>query len=266
MNKTLFITNLKTHKMLFIIMNLVLLMYSSIMIYMYDPETTNAIAEMMEVLPKGFAVAFGFDDIAITLTSHIGTYLYGFIFIVFPIIFIVIMSHSLVAKHVDRGSMAYLIATPNSRKNIIWTQAASQLTMLSGLFVVQTILGTIMSEMMFSGLLDASAYIKLNLITLLVFAAVSGIGFLGSCIFNESSRALSMGVSVPVAFLLLKMLSGASPDLSFLKYFTPFTLVDINSILTISNYTLWTSTALVVASVIIYMAAAAIFDRRSLNI
>lgn len=266
MNKTLFLTNLKSNRTLFVIMNLVLLMYSSIMIYMFDPETSNSINAMMEMLPKGFALAFGFDDIAITLTSHIGSYLYGFIFIVFPMIFTVIVANSLVAKHVDRGSMAYLIATPNSRKTIIWTQAMSLITMLIGLFVIQTILGILTSEMMFKGLLEVGAYIKINLITLLVFGVVSGIGFLGSCIFDESSRSLSMGISFPVAFLLIKMLSGASPDLSFLKYFTPYTLIDINQIMNNSSYTLWTSVALIVASILLYFGAVMIFDKRSLNI
>ncbi len=266
MNKTLFLTNLKSHKLLFIIMNLVLLMYSSIMIYMFDPETSSAISEMMEMLPKGFSVAFGFDNLAFTLTSHIGSYLYGFIFIVFPMIFTVIVANSLVAKLVDRGSMAYLIATPNSRKTIIWTQAMSLIIMLIGLFLVQTILGIIMSEIMFKGLLEFGPYIKINLITLLVFVVVSGIGFLGSCIFDESSRSLSMGISFPVAFLLLKMLSGTSPDLSFLKYFTPYTLIDITKIMSTGNYTLWTSIVLIIASILIYFGAVTIFDKRSLNL
>lgn len=266
MNKTLFFTNLKSHKILFIIMNLVLLMYSSIMIYMFDPESTNAIAQMMESMPKGFSVAFGFDDIAVTLTSHIGSYLYGFIFIVFPIIFIVFVSNNMVAKLVDRGSMAYLIATPNSRKTIIWTQALSQVSMLTGLFVIQTILGVIMSEIMFKGMLEVWPYIQLNLITLLVFTAVGGIGFLGSCIFNESSRSLSLGIGIPIAFLLLKMLSGASPDLSFLRFFTPYSLIDIKAILETANYTLWTSLGLIIASLAIYYTSVIIFNKRSLNI
>lgn len=266
MNKILFFTNLKNHKILFIIINLVLLMYSSIMIYMFDPDLGNSIAEMMELMPRGFAVALGFDDIAVTLTSHIGAYLYGFIFIIFPMIFTVVAANSLVAKHVDRGSMAYLIATPNSRKTIIQTQAISLNVMLIGLFSIQTVLGILMSEMMFKGLLDVGSYIKINLVTLLVFCFVSAIGFLGSCIFNESSKSLSMGIGFPVAFLLLKMLSGASPDLSFFKYFTPYTLIDINKILNNGNYTLWTSVALIIASFLIYFSAVTIFDKRSLNL
>lgn len=266
MNRVLFFTNLKNHKVLFIIINLVLLMYSSLMIYMFDPELGNSIGEMMELMPRGFAVALGFDDIAITLTTHIGSYLYGFIYIVFPMIFGVIVANSLVAKHVDRGSMAYLIATPNSRKTIVQTQAISLNVMLIGLFVIQTILGILMSEIMFNGLLEVGAYVKINLITMLVFCVVSAIGFLGSCIFNESSKSLSMGISFPVAFLLLKMLSGASPDLSFLKYFTPYTLIDINKIMGSGNYTLLTSVALIIASMVVYFCAVTIFDKRSLNL
>lgn len=266
MNKTLFLTNMKIHRTLFIIINLVLLMYSSIMIYMFDPEGANAMIEMINMLPKSFGTAFGFDTVALTLTTHIGSYLYGFIFIIFPVIFMIIMINSLIAKHVDRGSMVYLLSTPNSRKEIARTQFASYVMMLVALFIIQTGLGVLMAEAMHKGMLEVGPYVQINLITLFVFLFVGSIGFLASCSFDDSGRSLSVGAGIPVMFLLLKMLSGVGEKVEFLQYFTPYTLMNMGNIMNKDNFTLLSCLALLIASVITVSVAIQIFDKRSLNI
>lgn len=266
MNKTLYITSLKVHRTLFIIINAVLLMYSSIMIYMFDPAGVNAMMEMINMLPEGIGIAFGFDQVALTLTTHVGAYLYGFIFVVFPMIFVTIMANSLMAKHVDRGSMVYLISTPNSRKEIAITQAASLLTMIAGVFVIQTALGILMANAMHPGLLEVGPYIQINLITMMVFFFVGSISFLASCIFNETTHSLGVGVGIPIMLMLFKMLSGAGEKLEFLRKLTPFSLMDIGSILENGDYSLWVSVSLLSASIAVFIAAIAIFDKRNLNI
>lgn len=266
MNKTLFLSNLKTHRTLFIIINAVLLMYASIMIYIFDPSGINAMIEMFKMFPEGVMKAMGFDTFATTLTTHIGSYLYGFIFIVFPMIFVTIVANSLIAKHVDRGSMVYLLSTPNSRVEIALTQVISLLVMLVGTFVVQTLIGIGFSEALHEGLLDVTPYIHLNLITMLVFFFVGAISFLASCIFDESGRSLSVGLGLPILFFLFKMLSGVSDKLEFLRYLTPYTLMDMRSILETDNYTLWVSLGLLGASLVLFALAITIFNKRSLNI
>lgn len=50
------------------------------------------------------------------------TTLVGFIMLIFPMVFAIIMGNSLVAKRVDSGSMAYLLSAPVSRAKIVFTQ------------------------------------------------------------------------------------------------------------------------------------------------
>lgn len=266
MNKTLFFANLKVHRTLFVIINLVLLMYTSIMIYIFDPSGINAMIEMLQMFPEGIMKAMGFDTFATTLTTHMGSYLYGFIFIVFPMIFVTVVANSLVARHVDRGSMVYLLSTPNSRINIALTQGISLLVMLVGIFVIQSMLGILFSDLFHQGLLDVKPYLQLNLITLLVFFFVSAISFLASCVFDDSGRSLSVGVGVPILFFLFKMLYGVSEKLEFLRYLTPYTLMDMKSILETEGYVLWVSGGLLTASLILFGLAIFIFHKRSLNI
>lgn len=66
--------------------------------------------------------AVGMTGVAANLLEWIKIYLYGFLMILFPLIFIIILVNKLVASYIDNGSMASLLATPNSRGKIIRTQ------------------------------------------------------------------------------------------------------------------------------------------------
>lgn len=266
MNKTLYKASFKSNRILMLIISLVLLMYTSIIISMFDPDSSNAMAEMLEMMPKGFGTAFGFDTLATDLTSHIGTYLYGFIFIMFPMIYTIIVANNLIAKHVDKGSMAYILSTPNTRINIALTQAIFLLSTLTIIFIFETAMGIIISQAMFKGLLDVNKFILLNLVTLSVFFAVSGIGFMFSCVFNESRYSIAFVTGIPIAFLVIKMLSGVNADLQWLKYLTIYSFIDINQIFTNSSFiTIAIVSCLIIAS-IFYGIAVTIFNRRSLTI
>ena len=264
MNWTLFKATLKSNRILWLVMASVLYMYTSVMTYMFDPENASAMAEMIDMLPESFGRAFGFDELALTLTSHMGQYLYGFIYLVFPMIFVILTAHGLIAKHVDRGSMSYLLSTPNTRRNIVATQAIYMLVSVTALFVVETILGIFTARAFFGDMLDIGTYIEFNLITLSMFFVVSGISFLASVFFNEARYSMAVGMGVPIAFFIIKVLWGAAPKLDFLKYFTVFSLMKPAEILGNSNYTYVTSAWLILAAVAIYTAAIVIFEKRSM--
>ena len=67
---------------------------------------------MAESMPQIFA-AFGMGEVGTTLLEFITGYLYGMLFVIFPAVFIIILSNRLVAKYVDNGSMACLLASPH---------------------------------------------------------------------------------------------------------------------------------------------------------
>ncbi|MBC8452389.1 MAG: hypothetical protein H8D65_00870, partial [Spirochaetes bacterium] len=123
MNKTLFAADLRAHWVLFFFIQFVLLLYGTISVYMFDPESVDALVNMLQVLPENMVKAMGFDNLGTDLTQYIASYLYGFIMIIFPIIYIAVLSNNLVAKHVEWGSIVYLLTTPNSRVRIAMTQA-----------------------------------------------------------------------------------------------------------------------------------------------
>ena len=100
----------------------VLTLYVSMVTAMYDPKLGEALAAMMETMPEIFSLV-GMQNPGTTLGEFLVNYLYGFLLVVLPLVFIVLMANRLMARYVDRGSMAYLLATPNKRRRIAMTQA-----------------------------------------------------------------------------------------------------------------------------------------------
>lgn len=108
----------------FAIILAVMCLYTGIIIYMFDPALAEMLNRYQEALPDMMA-AVGMTGIASSLLEWIQIYLYGFIMLLFPLIFIIILNNKLVARYIDDGSMAYLLAAPHSRLRIILTQMVS---------------------------------------------------------------------------------------------------------------------------------------------
>jgi len=266
MNRTLLKETFRSNFIVMLVVALVVLMYTSIIITMYDPESTDSFRIIMEMMPEGLLNAMGFGVIAANLTSFIANYLYGFIYIMFPMIYIIIVANNLIAKHVDRGSMAYLLSTPNSRIKIAGTQGFFMLASLTTIMILETVTGIIISEAVFKGLLEIDKYIALNVITLFVLYVVSGIGFFFSCISNHTKHSLAFGAGIPIGFFVIKMLSGAAPDLEGLRYFTIYSFIDIDAILTQDHYVMTASLILLAVTAVLYSTGIFLFNKRSLII
>ena len=67
--------------------------------------------------------AFGMTSIGDTLIEFLSAYLYGFLFMILPMVFSIMLANKLIMGYIDNGSMAYLLATPNTRFKIVFTQA-----------------------------------------------------------------------------------------------------------------------------------------------
>ena len=114
----LFIRNLKQIVKPLLIFIIVLSMYTSIIIYMYNPSLIDMLNDYQKALPQTMS-AFGMTGVATSLIEFIKIYLYGFLMLIFPMIFIIIITNMTIMKYVDSGSMANLLSTNNSRKKII---------------------------------------------------------------------------------------------------------------------------------------------------
>ena len=260
---TLFRKELKSNYILLVIFLGVLTMYAVMIVMMFDPRTGDSLRAMAESMPQIFA-AFGMGEVGTTLLEFITGYLYGMLFVIFPAVFIIILSNRLVEKYVDNGSMACLLASPHRRRKIAATQAVFLTVCLVFLVVFVTALVASVSEIMFPGELQIPAFLRVNagLLGLLVF--LGGVCFLFSCLFNDSRRATGIGAAVVVYSVLVQMVSQVGEKFENVKYATPLTLFDING-LTAADGDAWLACAALYVSGILLMALGiAVFSRRNL--
>lgn len=264
MNWALFKTTFRANWTIGLIFTLIIMIYVTTSVGMYDPENSDAIASMLDLLPEGMVKAMGFDKLGTELTEYISNYLYGFIMLTFPMIYGAIMSNRLIAKHVDSGAMAYLLTTPNSRVRIATTQALYLAVSLAAIIAIDVAVAIVMSASMFPGMLDVGGFLAVNWVTYLAMLVTAGIGFLGSCIFSDTRYSLAVGAGIPVLFLVTRMLSGLGESVEWMKYLSIFSFIRIEQILDGSGYTLIATLILAPAVAVLFVTAIRIFDRRSL--
>lgn len=265
MNITLFKREIKSNYKMIILFMAIMTMYCSMLIAMFDPKFAESIDLMAQSMPELFS-AFGMSNSGSTLIEFIGNYLYGFILLVIPLIFIILLGNKLVAKYVDSGSMAYLLATPNKRKSIVVTQGIFMALSILCLVVYATILCIIVSQMIFLGELDIKRFLFLNvgLYGLLFF--LGGLSFLSSCTFNETRYSVGVAGGVSVLFVLLQMLSQVGEKFEILKYGTPLTLFNVEKIISGDSSATIGIIALYLVGLSFYIIGIGVFSKKDLSL
>ncbi len=261
--KPLLKATIKQNYIVFILILSILMLYLPIIITMYDPATQESLNQVLDMMPKGLIAAMGFSDIGGSLVEFIGSYFYGFLILLLPMIYTIIICNRCIASHVDKGSMAYLLSTPNTRGKIAKTQAFFIILSTTIMIGIITLVGIILSNSYFPDLLDLKSFLLLNLGALLLYFAVTGIGFFASCQFNDTKNSLMLGAGLPVVFLVIQMISDVGDKTRFLKYFTLFSLYDTDKIIKGETY-IPQFIALISIAVIMYSLAIYQFKKRDL--
>ncbi|MGM0368652.1 MAG: ABC transporter permease subunit [Actinomycetota bacterium] len=258
MSFTLIKTELKKNSTLLLIFFGVLTMYMAIMISMYDPNDIEALTSMLDLFPEDVMKAMGFSGVITGLTSYLASWLYGLLMFGFPMVYCIILGNRLVSKMVDNSSFAYLLSTPNSRVKIIITKGIYAITSVGILFAALFGTGVLFASLMFPGTLDIYEFFRLNLTTMLVNMAVMMICFFFSCLFNETRLSLGFGAGIPIAFLFMKMLGGASSEAEILKklsiygFYGPVELVNGGEILGVNLIYTGIIIILFISSVVVF--------------
>ena len=97
MSLTLFRREVRAHWVLALVFAAVMTLYGSMIVSMFDPKLGESLAMMAESMPQIFA-AFNMTDPGATLTEFLANYLYGFLFVVLPMVAILILAAGLVAR------------------------------------------------------------------------------------------------------------------------------------------------------------------------
>ncbi len=264
-NWTLYRQGLKSNYKTLLLFMLVLSLYFLSIIWMFDPTLGKALQQMAKAMPEMMAM-FGMDDAGSTLTSFLSTYLYGMLMLVLPLLFTIILANRLVSRHVDQGSMVFLLAAPVSRKTVALTQLCVLLTCLVSLIAFCTVIGIIASEVLYPGELDIAAFIRVNAGVLCLHFFIGGLCFFTSCFFNETRTNLGVCSGVAIVSYLFQMLANMGDKLELLKYMTFFTLFDSNGLLAGDTGAYIMASVLFAAGAVLYTVSVNIFDKRDLPI
>ncbi len=243
-------------KMLFLFAAIIS-MYVTIIISMYDPEMMATLDSFYEVMPELMA-SLGMGAGAASLIGFIISYLYGFILLIFPMVFCILRGNGLIAKYVDRGSMVTLLASPIKLSVLI-----SGILLL---IVYVTGLEMAVAEINFPGELAAADLLTLNAALLCLLLFIGGICFLASCIFSDTRYSIALGAGIPALMYILQMLANAGEKADMFKYFTFFTLFDANGIAAGEGSAFIGTLALLIGAAALYTIGVTVFCKKDLHI
>ncbi len=176
------------------------------------------------------------------------TIYYSIMVTLFPAIYSMICANKLLASQVDSGSMAYVLASPKRRSNVVLTQVAFSIGTMALMFLVTAIVHSLVNassplsilqatggSIKVGGNLTTSLIMKVSLSAFAASIAVSGLCFMFSGIFNRSKYAIGfsgalIGVCILAGMMAMFGTLGMS-ELENFKYLTLFSLFDYHSIL-----------------------------------
>lgn len=264
-NMALYKREMKGSIKLLVIFGAVITLYVSIIISMYDPEMMKTLDSFVEVMPELMA-AVGMKENAASLLGFMVSYLYGFILLIFPMVFCILRGNALIAKYVDRGSMALLAAAPVKRHTIAFTQVSVLISGILTLTLYSSVLELICAQSGFPGELDAASLFLLNGGLLCLHLFIGGICFLASCVFSDTKYSIALGAGIPAFMYVLQMLANVGGNAEKAKYFTFFTLFDPDGIIAGESSAAAGALTLLAGAIVLYALGIVIFEKKDLHL
>ena len=265
MNLTLYKRELRGSVRLLVIFGAVMTMYVAIIMTMYEPEMMALLDSYAQAMPELMA-AVGMTAGATDLLGFMISYLYGFILLVFPMVFSILRGNALVARYVDQGSMVYLTAAPVGRGTIALTQAG---VLISGnllLLGYTTALELGVARGSFPGELPVGELLAVNAGLLCLHLFIGGICFFFSCLFSDTRYSLALGAGIPALMYVLQMLANAGEAAEKVRYFTFFTLYDPTGLAAGEAGAVAGSLVLLLGAAALYAGGVTAFCKKDLHI
>lgn len=265
LNMALYRREMKGSLKMLLLFAAIITMYVSIIISMYDPEMMATLDSFYEVMPELMA-SVGMSAGATSLIGFMISYLYGFILLLFPMVFSILRGNGLMAKYADKGSLVTLLAAPVKRRTVVLTQMNVLVSGILLLVIYTTGLEAAIAESGFPGELALSELLCVNAALLCLHLFIGGICFLASCIFSDTKYSIAFGAGIPALMYILQMLANAGEKTEIMKYFTFFSLFDPNGAAAGESGAVLGALALLLGAIWLYAAGIAVFCRKDLHI
>ena len=264
-NGALFQREMKRSVKLLVLLAAVMSMYIVVIIGLYDPHMTAMLDDFVLAMPELMA-AVGMRAGTNSLLDFMISYLYGFILLLFPMLFSILRGNALIARYVDNCSMVTLLAAPVKRRTIALTQAA---VLISGILLLvgyATVLELACAAISFPGEINPAELFRLNGGLLCLHLFISGICFLASCACSDVRYSIGFGAGIPTLMVVLQMLANVGGAAEKAKYFTFFTLFDPAGVAAGTGAAVAGACVLLAGFVALYALAVTVFCRKDLHI
>lgn len=265
LNGALYKRGMKGSIKLLVILSAVITLYVSVIISMYEPELAKLLDSYVELLPEMMS-AVGMTAGATSLIGFMCSYLYGFILLIFPMLFCILRGNGLIAKYVDNSSMVSLLTAPVKRCTVAFTQ---MMVLVSGIFILvlySTILELVCAEFYFPGELDVTTLLVLNGGLFCLHLFIGGICFLASCLFSDIKYSIGFGAGISIFMYVIKMLANMGGKAEKAKYFTFFTLFRPEEIVAGESGAMIGVMVLFVGGIALFILGITVFRKKDLHI
>lgn len=265
MNPTLLLHDLRRILPMWTALTAVTAAYIAVVVAMYDPRADEGLDALIATMPELFA-AFGMDGASATLSGFMVDYLYGFLLVLLPMVMVVAAVHGTLIRPIETGSMAYLLASPHSRRTIVGSALASVVASSAAMAVAVSVTEAVCVAVRAPGDVALSDIAAMNLGLLALWLSMAGVCALSACAIGNASAALWTGAGLCAAQFLIRMLAQADDGMDVLRYATALTLLDPEGLAAGEGPAVCGAVALAVAGAAMCVAAVEVFRRRDLSL
>lgn len=264
-NKALLLKELKGLIKLLAIFAAILTLYISMIIAMYDPSIIGTINQFRETMPELMAIV-GMNGTSDSLTGFMISYLYGFILLMFPMIFSFFCAYKLVGKYIDKGSLSVLLSAPVSRLSIILTETAAAVIGLLILLLYITATELVCSVIQFPDETEIAGLLQINFGLFALHLFILGIGFLCAVSFNDLKGSIGAGAGIPVLSYVITMLGNAGEKTAAFRYLSFFSLYDPSGLVREEPAAYIGTAVLLTGAWLLFGLSAVIFSKRDFTL
>jgi ABC-2 type transport system permease protein len=216
----------------FIIWTVSIIVLAVLFMAMYPSfaEQGDAVNEMLKGFSPQLMDMFGFSSVDFTQAMDYYGYVFQYILLAVMIQFM-LAGANLLSKEEDSGTINFLYAKPLSRGSITATKFLAGLTQIAAFFVVYTAaVLAILAAVDRTGV-DFGMVLLLNAAMALAQLMMMGVGMLLGTFITRARSVMSAAIGVVLVLYVAGMFVNMQPDLSWLKYFTPFQYFDARDII-----------------------------------
>ena len=227
----------------------------------------SSYADLLKTLPAGMLNAIGMKGNVGSFNDYLNMNFYNSIYLYILMAYVIVFTADLISKPMEDTSLAYYLNSPVSRKKFLYSQAAVLGTGLLATCVVSVAFG-IASRQIFAGghSFSTAEFVKCNVMLGCIFLFLGSVSVLLGAVSRKAGEAVAYGSTVIITEYFLDMLVKISNQVSWMKYFTVFTLYDIDRIKNSVAFWGLACGILIAASCAVTMISAELFRRRDLYI